>query len=104
MSPSKLVKTRMAKSVLDAGWATFKHMLRYKSAIRRGAFVEVSERWSTQTCSDCGVVGGPKGLEGLGVRRWVCECGVSHDRDVNAARNILASGRSVVLQGTEIVT
>lgn len=102
VSSSKLAKTRMAKSVLDAGWYEFKRMLRYKSALRRGAFVEVDERWSTRTCSDCGVIGGPKGLEGLGVRRWICECGAHHDRDVNAARNILASGRSVALQDTGI--
>lgn len=105
VSPSKLVKTKMAKSVLDAGWAQLKHMLRYKSALRRGAFVEVSERLSTQTCSDCGCVGGPKGLEGLGVRSWACEaCGTVHDRDVNAARNILRSGRSAALQCTEIAS
>lgn len=103
VSPSKLAKTKMAKSVLDASWAQFKHMLRYKSALRRGAFVEVDERWSTQTCSDCGCVGGPRGLEGLGVRSWACKaCGTVHDRDVNAARNILRSGRSAALQRTGI--
>lgn len=103
VSPSKLAKTKMAKSVLDAGWAELKDMLRYKSALRRGAFVEVSERLSTQTCSDCGCVGGPRGLEGLGVRSWACEaCGTVHDRDVNAARNILRSGRNAALQCTGI--
>lgn len=103
VSSSKLIKRGWGKSVLDAGWADLKHMLRYKSALRRGVFVEVDERWSTQTCSDCGSIGGPRGLEGLGVRSWACEaCGSVHDRDTNAARNILRSGRSAALQCTEI--
>ena len=85
-----LAKTRMAKSVLDAGWSMFREQLRYK-ALRHGvAFEVVSERLSTQTCSECGCIGGPKGIAGLRMRHWDCsDCGVSHDRDVNAARNLL---------------
>jgi putative transposase len=50
--------------------------------------VDTSEHLSTQTCSGC--VGGPKGLKGLEIREWTCDaCGAVHDRDVNAARNIL---------------
>jgi putative transposase len=96
-----LAKTRMAKSVLDAGWSMFRNMLRYKSARRQAVYVEADERWTSQTCSECGSLGGPKGLKGLDVRRWGCfECGASHDRDVNAARIILASGRNAALQRT----
>ena len=86
-----LAKTRMAKSVLDAGWSMFREMLRYK-ALRHGVSFEVADEYlSTQTCSDCGVIGGPKGIAGLGMRQWTCgHCGSSHDRDVNAARNLLA--------------
>ena len=93
VSPSNLAKTRMAKSVLDAGWSTFREQLRYK-ALRHGVgFKVVSERLSTQTCSGCGSVGGPKGIAGLGMRHWHClDCGASHDRDVNAARNLLIAG------------
>jgi transposase len=48
---------------------------------------------SLQTCSNCGVIGGPKGREGLGVRWWVCgNCGAVHDRDRNAAVNIARIG------------
>lgn len=85
-----LAKTRMAKSVLDAGWTTFREMLRYK-ALRHGASFEVAdERFSTQACSACGSIGGPKGIAGLGIRQWHCsDCGSLHDRDVNAARNLL---------------
>src|SRR4029077_4856531 len=91
VNATKLTQTRMAKSVLDAGWSMFRNQLRYK-ALRHGAVFEVvSERLSTQTCSGCGALGGPKGIAGLGIRHWTCEhCGASHDRDVNAARNLLA--------------
>jgi putative transposase len=54
----------------------------------------VSERNTTRTCSSCKALTGPSGLDMLDVRIWVCrECGVTHDRDVNAARNILSAGR-----------
>jgi putative transposase len=102
-SPSRLCKTRMAKSVHDAGWDMLRQMLRYK-AMAHGASVEiVDERWSSATCSACGARSGPKGIAGLRVRSWNCsECGVVHDRDANAALNILASGRNVALQPTGI--
>src|SRR6516165_3867580 len=105
VSATKLARTRMAKSVLDAGWSTLRHQLRYK-AMRHGArYVEVDERWSSQLCSACGCLplSRPKGIAQLGVRSWVCsDCGTVHDRDRNAALNILASGRNIVLQSTEI--
>ena len=104
VNSAALARTRMAKSVLDAGWSAFRSMLRYK-AMRHGArFVETNERYSTQTCSCCGSrAGAPKGVQGLRVRSWACEgCGVVHDRDTNAALNILRSGRNAALRLTEI--
>jgi len=93
ISPAKLSKTRMAKSVYDASWSMLRSQLRYKASRHGARYVEADERLSSQTCSDCGAVGGPKGIAGLGVRRWTCPCcGSSHDRDVNAARNILRVG------------
>lgn len=90
---ARLAKTNLAKSVNDAGWAMFKTMLSYKAIARKVVYCEVSEHLTTQTCSGCGAIGGPKGREGLGVREWVCsECGAVHDRDVNAALNILRMG------------
>lgn len=92
VSSAKLAKTRMAKSVLDAGWSSFRHMLRYKAARRQAVYVDVDERWSSQTCSACGSLppSRPRGIAGLAIREWVCSgCGASHNRDVNAARNIL---------------
>jgi putative transposase len=90
VNAANLARTRMAKSVLDAGWSMFRTMLQYKCLGAGTAFEIVSERLSTQTCSDCGVVGGPKGIADLRMRHWACsECGALHDRDVNAARNLL---------------
>ena len=92
VSSAKLVKTKMAKSTLDAGWSMFMTMLEYKSHQAGVVFEEVNESYSTQTCSQCGSIEGPKGLAGLGVREWTCSCGSVHDRDTNAAMNIRAKG------------
>ena len=103
VNSAALVRTRMAKSILDAGWGAFRSMLEYKAIRHRAVFVETNERYSTQTCSSCGARSGPSGLKGLRVRSWVCDgCGTLHDRDTNASRNILRSGRSIALQRTEI--
>jgi putative transposase len=83
----------MAKSVLDAGWSMLRTYLRYKCDHAGVAYVEVDEAYTTQTCSECGCLSGPKGREGLAVRRWVCgDCGAEHDRDQNAALNIARLG------------
>lgn len=92
VSPSRLAKTKMARSVMDAGWTTFRSYLSYKALRHQVEYSEVREFNSSRTCSVCGVIsaGSPKGMSGLGVRAWRCEaCGTAHDRDVNAARNIL---------------
>ena len=75
-------------------------------AIRHGAkFEEVNEAWSTQTCNACGVIAGPKGRAGLNERNWICGCGAKHDRDVNAARNILrrGSGHGTPVEGIPVL-
>ena len=88
-----LAKTKMAKSVLDAGWSTFRTMLKYKCDNAAVWFDEVNESYSTQECSACHARAGPKGLVDLAVRHWSCSaCGAEHDRDTNAAKNILARG------------
>lgn len=88
-----LARTRSAKSVHDAGWAMFTRMLEEKAARYGRTFVKV-DRWfpSSQLCSACGKKDGPKPLS---IREWQCAaCGVVHDRDLNAAKNILAAGRA----------
>lgn len=102
VSSSGLAKTKMAKSVLDAGWSMLKTQLDYKSKRMQGVFIEVNEAYSTQTCSCCGNISAnsPKGRAGLVIREWTCsDCGALHDRDINAARNILAAGHSRLAGG-----
>lgn len=89
-----LGRTRLAKSVHDAGWSQFVRMLEYKAARYGRTFAKV-DRWAptSQVCSACSVKDGKKPLN---VRDWACgACGAHHDRDVNAARNILTLGKAV---------
>jgi transposase len=87
-----LARTRLAKSVYDAGWSAFVRMLEYKAARYGRVFRRIGRFEPTsQMCSACGARDGPKPLD---AREWACAaCGTVHDRDVNAARNVLALGR-----------
>lgn len=99
---SKLAKTKMSKSVLDAGWYQFKTLLMYKSHLAGVTYAEIDESYTTQTCSNCGALpdSRPRGITGLGIREWTCsECKTTHDRDVNAAKNILALGHKSLVEG-----
>ncbi|MGA5805470.1 RNA-guided endonuclease InsQ/TnpB family protein [Streptomyces cellulosae] len=97
-----LARTRLAKSVHDAGWSAFVSMLEYKAArygrtlIRIGRFEPTS-----QVCSVCGVQDGPKPLH---VRVWTCgACGAVLDRDINAAVNVAkAAGLAVTACGAQV--
>jgi putative transposase len=102
VSSTKLAKTRMAKSVLDSGWGMLKVQLQYKGQ-QAGRCVEVvNEKNTTRVCSSCGCASGPSGLRQLEVREWTChECGVAHDRDINAARNILRLRWPAAVSGNE---
>lgn len=76
--------------------------LSYKAMRHKGRMIEVDERMTTQVCSACGATpqGRPEGIAGLGIREWTCsECGAVHDRDVNAARNILRLGQQSLVEG-----
>ena len=76
LSAKKLVKTKMAKSVLDTGFSALKTMLKYKCENAGVLFEEVNERFTTQICSCCGEItaGSPKGRADLRIRVWECEC------------------------------
>ena len=89
---SGLARTQ-AKSVADAGWAQLMRCVQEKAARYSHAFARIGRFEPTsQVCSACGVKDGPKPLS---VREWSCAaCGTVHDRDVNAAKNILAAGRA----------
>ena len=87
--------TKLAKSTYDAGWFELKRQLEYKCKHAGCQFEIVNESYTTQTCSCCHKISdsSPKGRAGLRIRGWTCaECGTWHDRDINAAKNILAVG------------
>lgn len=92
LAVSGLARTRLAKSVHDAGWSQLLRLLAEKAEHHGRTFHQVGRFVpSSQMCSACGRVDGPKPLS---VRSWECPCGAVHDRDVNAARNILAVGQT----------
>ncbi|WP_406438312.1 transposase [Streptomyces sp. NBC_00631] len=90
-----LARTRLAKSVHDAGWSSFINMLQYKAERYGRTLVKIGRFEPTsQTCSTCGVKDGPKPLD---VREWTCAaCGAVHDRDHNAAINVKTAAGLVV--------
>lgn len=94
-----MVRNRsLARAISDASWSQFRHMLEYKAAWY-GRDVVVVDRWfpSSKACSTCGRLGNNLPLN---VREWTCAgCGNLHDRDVNAARNILAAGLAATACG-----
>ncbi len=96
-----MASTNMAKSINDAGWGQFFSFLE-EACARKGVDLVKAPRFfaSTQICSVCGESGGKKPLD---VRAWQCDsCGVSLDRDYNAATNILAAGPAVYACGRDV--
>jgi putative transposase len=89
---------KLARAISRTGWAEFRRQLEYK-AQRNGRTVLVADRWfpSSKTCSACGILLADLSLE---TRQWACPaCGTRHDRDLNAARNILAAGLAAAAKG-----
>ena len=100
LNVSGMIKNRkLSRAISDLGWQYFRTMLESKS-VMYGRDFRVINRWTptSQTCSCCGFKGGKKELN---IREWIClNCGISHDRDINAAVNILvAGGLSETLNG-----
>jgi putative transposase len=96
-----MVKNRkLARAISDAAWSQFRSMLEYK-AQWYGRNVVVVDRWfpSSKLCSTCGTL---QDKMPLNVRTWTCNCGTTHDRDVNAAQNLLAAGRAVQACGAGV--
>ncbi|MBC9719770.1 IS200/IS605 family element transposase accessory protein TnpB, partial [Streptomyces sp. TRM66268-LWL] len=91
---------RLARAISDAAWHQFRTMLEYK-AQWYGRHVVVVDRFfpSSKLCSACGTL---QGKMPLSVREWTCDCGTTHDRDVNAARNLLAAGLAVTACGAGV--
>ena len=95
LAVTNMVRNRtLAKAISDCGWGTFRAMTAYKAA-RYGRRVIIADRWypSSKTCSACGYLLVTLSLD---TRHWTCpSCGTRHDRDHNAAKNILAAGLAV---------
>ncbi|MFE2578914.1 RNA-guided endonuclease InsQ/TnpB family protein [Streptomyces sp. NPDC059378] len=101
LSVRNMVKNRsLARAVSDAAWADFRMMLEYKAAWY-GREVIAVDRWfsSSRLCSACGTLQGRMPLD---VRTWTCDCGTVHDRDVNAAKNLLTAGLAVSACGAGV--
>ena len=84
----------LARSISDASWSALRSMLEYKAEWYGRTVVAIDRFYpSSKTCSACGHIADALPLD---VREWVCpRCGAGHDRDINAAKNILAVGLAV---------
>ncbi|WP_406439541.1 transposase [Streptomyces sp. NBC_01613] len=91
---------KLARAISDAAWSDMRMMLEYKTAWY-GRELVVVDRWfpSSKLCGACGMI---RAKLPLNVRMWTCECGTVHDRDVNAAKNILAAGLAVSVCGAGV--
>ncbi|WP_433352738.1 RNA-guided endonuclease InsQ/TnpB family protein [Microtetraspora malaysiensis] len=102
LAVKNMVRNRsLAKAISDSGWGEFRRQLEYKAA-KYGRHLIVIDRWypSSKACSACGHL---LAALSLGTRRWTCPgCGTLHDRDINAAKNILAAGRAVSACGVDV--
>ncbi|MGW1800897.1 RNA-guided endonuclease InsQ/TnpB family protein [Streptomyces sp. NPDC001984] len=91
---------KLARAISDAAWADFRSMLEYKAAWYGREVIAVDRYFpSSKLCSHCGALAEKLPLS---VRTWTCDCGTTHDRDVNAAKNLLAAGRAVAACGAGV--
>jgi putative transposase len=89
---------KLAKHISDASWGTFVRLLEYKADWNDKRVVKINRFFpSSKTCGSCGWINQNLNLSD---REWICKCGITHDRDLNAARNILKEGQKII--GTEL--
>ncbi|MEV5049927.1 RNA-guided endonuclease TnpB family protein [Streptomyces griseoincarnatus] len=101
LSIRNMVKNRsLARAISDAAWSDFRSMLEYKAQWYGREVIAVDRFFpSSKLCSNCGTL---RGKMPLNVRTWTCDCGAVHDRDVNAAKNLLAAGLAVSACGAGV--
>lgn len=99
LAVSNMTKNRkLSRCISEQGWADFRTMLKYKCEWYGRELLVVDRFYpSSKTCSCCGA----RAVLTLKDRAWSCTCGASHDRDVNAAKNILAAGQAVSACGVD---
>lgn len=99
LAPSNMVKNhKLSKSISDVSWGEFRRQLEYKANWHGNTVVKIDRFYpSSQLCSNCGAKWA--GTKDLSIRKWTCpECGTEHDRDINAAINILNEGLRIINQ------
>ena len=92
---------KLSRVISQQGWSNFLSMLKYKSKMYGRQLMQVDRFFpSSKTCSNCGCITNSLPLH---IREWTCEdCGTSHDRDVNAARNLMAVGTTASAFGGDV--
>ena len=93
-------KSNLNKSINDIGWSTFIQMLNYKAEWNDKQIIKINRFYpSSKACNNCGYVN--QNLT-LNIRTWICpNCSTNHDRDINAAKNILKEGQKILSSGTD---
>jgi len=87
--------SKLAKHIADVSWSKFVQMIEYKGDWYNCIIQKVDTFFaSSQTCSKCGIKN--PNVKDLSVRKWTCECGAEHDRDLNASLNILQEGKKLL--------
>jgi IS605 OrfB family transposase len=94
----KKMAKKFGKSVSEASLNQLIRMITYKCHIGGRNIIPINSKYTTMTCSACGAKSGPHGRNRLAVRQWNCACGAQHDRDINAACNVLYAGAGIALE------
>ena len=97
LAVSNMVKNHnLTKAISDCGWYELTRQISYKSDWNNRQYIKINRFYaSSQTCNCCGYVN--SNTKDLSVREWICpKCGAIHDRDINAAKNILNEGLRIL--------
>ena len=100
---SKMLKNEdLSRKIGETAWRMFRTMIEYKAKWHNREVVFVAKDYpSSQLCSCCGKRN--REVKNLGLRKWTCDCGAIHDRDMNASANILNEGLRILADGTTVL-